>query len=304
MITDDLAFGLVVNERAATEFHGDVGEDAACRGDVAFLDVGDGAAAFVDGGEEIEHVQTRGGRGVEFDFWFGHVFGKFLALENAVFVDGRAFVRNEIVFPGACFKRAFVAVKNEGPIVLRIGRSAPGAVLPIHREVVVVERGGLGVADVGLAGFVDEDSARGGDAIRPTELEHPARGVEHVHAHVADDAVAVFHEGAPPAGVRHAVERPQRGWASPHVVIEVIGDGGDRRVAVGAHVVVAADVDVGDFSEQAGFDDVFLGLDEVRRAFALSADLHDSVVLACRRDHGFAFHHIDADGFLTVNVCA
>ena len=59
--------------------------------------------------------------------------------------------------------------------------------------------------------------------LRPAEVEHPADHVEHVDAHVAHDAVAVFHEGPPPALVRQAVVGPQRGGAGPHFVVEVVG---------------------------------------------------------------------------------
>ena len=38
-------------------------------------------------------------------------------------------------------------------------------------------------------------------ALGPAELEHPAHHVEHVDAHIADDAVAILDECAPAAGV-------------------------------------------------------------------------------------------------------
>jgi hypothetical protein len=40
----------------------------------------------VDGGQEVEHVQARGRRGVEFNVLLRHVLGVLLALENAVLV--------------------------------------------------------------------------------------------------------------------------------------------------------------------------------------------------------------------------
>ena len=57
-------------------------------------------------------------------------------------------------------------------------------------------------------------------------------------------------------------------------------------------------------AEQAGFDDLFLGFDEVRRAFALGADLDDALVPAGGGEHGMAFRHIDADRLLDVHVGA
>ena len=81
---------------------------------------------------------------------------------------------------------------------------------------------------------------------RPAEVEHPADHVEHVDAHVADDAVAVLHEGPPAARVDQRVVGPQRRRAGPHLVVEVLGRRRVGRIAAGPHVVVAADLDVAD----------------------------------------------------------
>ena len=59
-----------------------------------------------------------------------------------------------------------------------------------------------------------------------------------------------------------------------------------------------------DFAEHAGVDDVLLRLDQVRRALALRADLHDALVLPRRGDHRLAFQHVAADRLLHVNVRA
>ena len=63
--------------------------------------------------------------------------------------------------------------------------------LPDGVEAIELEGRGLRVGDVRFAVLLDEDAAGGRDALGPAEAEHPARGVEHVHAHVAGDAVAV-----------------------------------------------------------------------------------------------------------------
>ncbi len=75
------------------------------------------------------------------------------------------------------------------------------------------ERRGLGVGGVGLGGFVEVDAAGGVDFRRPKEIERPADEVEHVGAHVTDDAVAVFREGAPTAGMGERIVRPHGGGA-------------------------------------------------------------------------------------------
>ena len=80
--------------------------------------------------------------------------------------------------------------------------------------------------------------------LRPAQVEHPADHVEHVDAHVADDAVAVFHEGAPAARMDQRVVGPHRRGAGPHLVVEVVGR---RRRRAGSRVarmlVVAVDLD-------------------------------------------------------------
>jgi hypothetical protein len=44
------ALGFHVPSESAAELHREIGQDAACGRDVALFDVGDGLAAFVDGG--------------------------------------------------------------------------------------------------------------------------------------------------------------------------------------------------------------------------------------------------------------
>ena len=44
------------------------------------------------------------------------------------------------------------------------------------------------------------------------------------------------------------------------------------------------------------------GLDQVRRAAALRADLHDALVLARGGQHRLALDHVDADRLLHVDV--
>jgi len=69
-------------------------------------------------------------------------------------------------------------------------------------------------------------------------------------------------------------------------------------------VEVTAQIDVADFSEQPGFDDLLSGVDEVRRALALSADLDDALVVAGGGEHGLAFADVPANGFLAIDVGA
>jgi len=61
---------------------------------------------------------------------------------------------------------------------------------------------------------------------------------------------------------------------------------------------------VADFSEQASFNDLLLRVDEMRRAFALRADLHHALEFARRVEHGLALADVPADGFLAIDIRA
>ena len=70
------------------------------------------------------------------------------------------------------------------------------------------------------------------------------------------------------------------------------------------HVVVAVDLDQPDLAELALLDDAVAGLDEVRRAAPLRADLHDALVLAGGGHHRLAFDNVDADRLLHPDIGA
>ena len=77
-----------------------------------------------------------------------------------------------------------VQVKRGEDIDLRAGRKYGAE----------VEACGLCVRDVGLAVLVDQNSPAGSDSLWPPQAKHPAHHVEHVDAHVAQDAVAILFE--------------------------------------------------------------------------------------------------------------
>ena len=141
-------------------------------------------------------------------------------------------------------------------------------------------------------------------AVGHAEVEHPAHHVEHVHAHVADDAVAVLHVGAPAPRVDQLVVGPHRRRPGPQLVIEVGRRGRVGRVLRRPHRVVAIDLDQPDLAELAFADDAIARGDQVRRAAALHADLDDALVLARRRQHRLALADVDADRLLDVDVAA
>src|SRR5688572_6680525 len=261
-VVEDLLFGRVPGDGAA-ELGGEVGHDAGGAGDVALLDVGDRFAALLDLREEIFHVHANRRRDMFLEVLFGFVLRKFFEFVSDILVHGRAAAaRNEIVTHDAGFERAFVAIDRGAPRIFRVGRVAPGAVGPDDFDVPEIEGGGLSVGDVRLGFFLDENAAGGIDAGGRAEIEHPADHIEHVNAHVADDSVAVFHEGAPAAGMRDAIEGTHGGGAGPHFPIEIFGRGGVGRVGIVAHVVIAVGLDVSDFAELAFADDLVARFDE------------------------------------------
>jgi hypothetical protein len=59
-----------------------------------------------------------------------------------------------------------------------------------------------------------------------------------------------------------------------------------------------------DFPQHAAFDDLFLHLNQVRRALSLRPDLNHPPKLARRIEHRLAFAHIAADRLLAIHVRA
>ncbi len=97
---------------------------------------------------------------------------------------------------------------------------------------------------------------------------------------------------------------PHRRGAGPHLVIEVFRRRDVGRVVARPHVVVAADFDQADLAKHAFLEDGVAGLDEVRRAAPLGADLHNAFVLPGSRHHGLPLGDVHADRFLHVDVGA
>src|SRR5690349_19519398 len=93
-------------------------------------------------------------------------------------------------------------------------------------------------------------------------------------------------------------ERAHGRGTGPHFVIERFRRGGVGRIALGAHVPVTTDLDVGDLAELAFFDDAVASLNQVWSAPALGANLDDAVVLPRRGEHGLALRNIDTDWLL------
>ena len=105
------------------------------------------------------HPHRRGD--VPLERLLGFVLGVFLEfhIDVAMYRLGPAAARDEVVAVHAQFQRALVAVEERRPRVVRVGRVAPGAVLPDDLQVVEVKACCLCVGGVGLGLFVDENAA-------------------------------------------------------------------------------------------------------------------------------------------------
>ena len=197
---------------------------------------------------------------------------------------------------------AVFAVQGRPPGVVRIGGVSPGSVLPQDRQFVVLESSRLRVRRGGDAVGVHENSSGGCDPFRPPEVEHPAHRIQHVYAHVADDAVAVFHEIAPSARVDDLVERYFGRRACPHFVVQFVRGRDCRGIAARAHMVIAVRFRKPDTSEPPRAHIPIAGLYEVGRAPPLHSHLDHAPVLAGGGNHRLAFHHVHADGLLHPHV--
>src|SRR5207302_8674681 len=109
---------------------------------------------------------------------------------------------------------------------------------------------------------------------------------------------------APATRMRQRVVGTHGGGPGPHFVIEIRGRRRVWRIGGVAHVVVAADLDQPDLSQPALLENGVAGLDNVRRAAPLRADLYVAFVFASGGQHGLRLHDVDADGFLAVHIGA
>lgn len=159
LIIYDLSLVRVPGKRSA-ELHSNVGQNARGGCDVAFLDVGDGASPRFHHLQEVLPVYPHGGRHVTFQVFFGLVFRVLVIL-----VEGLALGRfalalgNKIVLMDIGLERSLVAVDKGRPGIFGVRCMAPRAMRPHHGQLAEVERGRLGVRDIGLAVFVHEDAA-------------------------------------------------------------------------------------------------------------------------------------------------
>ena len=172
---------------------------------------------------------------------------------------------------------------------------------PDGLQVAEIEGSGLTIGSGGDAAFLNIDAAGRTDAFGPAKVHHPSGGIQHMDAHVAHDAIAVFHECPPSTWVDGWVVGSHWGRARPHVVVQMARRIRVWRILAIAHVIIAAQFHMGDFAQLAFLNDV-ARFDEVGSAAALGSDLDDSTVFARRIQHGMALYHVHSGGFLNVDV--
>ena len=90
--------------------------------------------------------------------------------------------------------------------------------------------------------------------------------------------------------------------ARPHVPVEIVGRGGVGWVAGSAHVIIAVELHQPDVAEPSLLDDSVAGLNQVRRAAALRANLNYPLVLSRGGEHRLTLGHVHADRLLQVNI--
>ena len=245
------------------------------------------------------------GSDMPFQVLLSSVFRVFLILVSHVaMLSLRAAHGREIVTKHIHLQRPLVSVERRPPRMLRIVCLTPTAVLPNHSQILEIEGRGLRIGDIGFARLIDKDAAGRCDPGGPPEIHHPACHVEHMDAHVAHNAIPVFHESAPSARMDQTVVGAHRRRSGPHFVIEVLRRRGVGRIRGRSHVVVAVNLNQCDLAEPARLHVAVARFDNVRRAAALGAHLHDSAILACRGNHGLAFHDVFANRLLNIDIRA
>src|SRR5258706_14574931 len=153
-----------------------------------FFNAGYWARARGDGAQEVLHVSANGWRYVLLQILLRFIFRILLQLVCHITVDRLALVeRYKIIAVDARFKRTLVTIKGCAPGVLGVARLTPGAMLPDHRQIIRVKGCRLGVWDVCFAPLINQNTAVGSDALRPTQTQHPANRIEHVYAHISQN---------------------------------------------------------------------------------------------------------------------
>ena len=274
---------------------------------MALFDVRNGTTSLGHSVEKIEHVHAHRRRDMPLEILLCFVLGILLEFHFAVamyrlLLAVTVVARNEIKTVHTQLQRALVPVKKRRPRVLRIRRVPPRSVLPNNLQIVEIKTSRLRVRGVGLGLFINKNAALRNHARWPAKAKHPTNRVEHVNAHVANDAIAVLGERPPCARMDQWVVRPHRRRPGPHVVIKLLRSLCIGGVASVAHVVITAHLGVGDIPKQPCIHDRLLGLHQVRCAAALCADLHHAIVLAGGGQHRLTFDHIDTRRLLNVDI--
>ena len=122
-----------------------------------------------------------------------------------------------------------------------------------------------------------------------------------MNAQIPGLTVAELDRVAPAAGMDLGVVGNEWRRAAIHLPIERRRRWCRRRIGL-ARAVVAVDVDRGNFSQAAGGDEAVAGLEKMRGAAALKADLDGAAMEPRRRHHRPPLDNIEADRLLHIDI--
>src|SRR5690606_30652347 len=124
-------------------------------GNMSLFYIGNGKGSFVNGGKEVQHMESCCRGCMQLYIFFGEVFRIFLLFIDHILMYGSSFsVGNKIVLHNTARKSALIAIEFQRPWVFRICGSTPSSVLPNTIEFVILKNGILRIGNIGLAFFL------------------------------------------------------------------------------------------------------------------------------------------------------
>src|SRR5690606_40755190 len=187
-------------------------------------------------------MQTGGWRSVQFNPRFIDIFRVLLFFEYDILYDSFAFAGGDkLIFHGIALQCSFLTMDHKGPGIFRVRRVSPGTMLPNTVELIEFKDGGLGIGNIGFPILLHINAAGSTDSFGPFKLEKPADGIEHMHAHVAGNTIAIFHKSSPPSTVGQSVVWSHRRRSGPEFIIEVRRNRLLGWIPVGTHMIITAD---------------------------------------------------------------
>ena len=181
------------------------------------------------------------------------------------------------------------------------GRPAcPSSMLPYTVQFIIFKNGRLRIGDVRFPLFLHIDASLAITFCGPSD--------PNIHLTVSNMCTHMSPVMPLPysMNVRHhlsmgqSVVGPKGRGPCPHFVVKEVRDRLKWRIAVGAHMEIAAHLHVRYLAEETGIHYYFLCIDKVRGTFSSGPTCTTRLYLRAAATHGLAFHYIDADRFLHI----